>query len=471
MIRKFIYITTIHFLTIMTLAAIVACSSEETSIDNSEENGTFVVTAEVAQQVYLRNYKGSGRVESGIYYLSYPQTDNITYNVASVDFAKEDGTPGIGVVTVPENKELKWESVGGGSTPTFYLDNVKPELADDNSSSTEIILNDKNPYKAGIFDQEEGSNDLLWGTEIASRNDKNIKFDLHHNMSRVRVQITVDHTNELETGDIDLKNAKVYITSLVHKPISYNRLDGSLSLGDDPLYDSLTFVDPDIKAQSWAKIETIPEKPLVEIYTTEDFVLPPQDLLEDERRPHLTIELENGRIYSGILPHAMEVGDKDNNHTEPSYPVALSFLKEHILTIRTIITEDPPELAFMPVWVVQWVDKGDFTIEAHQAGIYTKQEFGKLIEYYQANNEYQLTRYGRLVDDSDSPTNEQKWIFDFFHSIELDYNTIHGAMKRTNGQKDFSFSFNNYTQYIIKDSNSPQPISESKLYNIVTGVE
>lgn len=469
MIRKFIYKTTIHFLTIMTLVAIVACSSEETSIDNSEENGTFVVTAEVAQQVYLRNYKESGRVESGIYYLSYPQTDNITYNVASVDFAKEDGTPGIGVVTVPENKELKWESVGGGPTPTFYLDNVKPELADDNSSSTEIILNDKNPYKAGIFDQEEGSNDLLWGTEIARRNDKNIKFDLHHNMSRVRVQITVDHTNEQNIGDLDLDKAKVYITSLVHTPISYNRLDGSLSLGDNPQYKSLEFVDPEIETLSWAEIIT--EEPLVKRYTTKDFVLPPQDLLEDERRPHLTIELENGRIYSGILPHAMEVGDNNPTHTEPSYPVALSFLKEHILTIRTIITEDPPELAFMPVWVVQWVDKGDFTIEAHQAGIYTEQEFGKLIEYYQANNEYQLTRYGRLVDVPDSPTNEQKWIFDFFHSIELDYDVIHGAMERIKGQKDFSFSFNNYTQYIVKDSNSPQPISESELYNIVTGVE
>ena len=197
-------------------------------------------------------------------------------------------------------------------------------------------------------------------------------------------------------------------------------------------------------------------------------MLPPQGLFDDDRRSKLTITLANGTVYSGILPHAMEIDDNDPAHTEPSYPVALSFLREHILTIRTIVTEDPPELSFMPVKVVKWVDKGRFTLEAHQAGVYTAAEFYKLIEYYSANNEYQLTRYGPLV--TEEGTDVQKWAFDFFQSVVLEESKIKGMMKRTNGQKDFSFNFHNYTIYIKKAGSEPaKATSPEELYNMVTG--
>lgn len=466
------------------LVAVSACSSEESPITpSSEAERTFTVTAKVAREIYTRAHDESGNIIGGIYYLTYMPASGSSHYVASVDFAKEETTPGIGIVTIPDNQELKWANVGGGQTPTFYLDNVSREYAANNSTLTEIIFNEDAPYKAGIWDQDEGSNDLLWSELLAARNDKNINFNLHHNMSRVRVQVTVDRKYAVDPDDLDLEGAVVEISSINQVPISYNRLDGSLTLPTvdatgtaedyNRVYTPLILVDErgttaEANKINWATMPSAEEKEeanSILTYTTKDFVLPPQNLLEDEHRPRLTITLENGKTYSGILPHAMEIEDDNSDHTNPSYPVTLSFLKEHILTIRTVITEDPPELAFMPVQVVQWVDKGNFSIEAHQAGIYTAQEFENLIKYYNDNNEYQLVRYGRLIED------ENRWMFEFFHSVELDYNEIAGKMKPDNDKKkDFSFSFNNYTIY-INNGNNQEGVTSDQLYKIVTGTE
>lgn len=479
-----IYKATGYLLIAIVLAAVTACSSEETTTANSDGNSTFTVVAEVAQQLHSRAYQAEGYVREGIYYLSYPlPTTGNPYNVAWVNFNKDGTTPGIGIVTVPENEELTWnEGVGGGATPTFYLDNVKSELGTDGSDQTRIVFTeDNNPYKAAVFDSIDGTNDLLWGEQMVRRGDKTIYFDLHHNMSRVRVQVTVDHTNEDPKDVLDLKGATVEISSINQTPIAYNRLDGSLELkeldenenNEDiymERYAPLTLVGEGIEEwlDSW-KDETDENK---ETYITHSFVLPPQRLLEKENRPRLTIKLTNGKVYSGILPYAMLIDN--GTHDEPSYPVALYFLKEHILTIRTVITETPPELAFMPVWVMEWVDKKEHSVEAHQSGIYTSKEFYDLIDYYEANNEYHFTRYGEFE--------EGKWRFDFFSSVELDYDKIYDKMKPgttvdgndENKTKDFSFNFNAYTVYVKYEDASKKEVRKTltgpeELYQIVTG--
>ena len=451
----------IRFATAVLLTAAVGCTSESGTVAGPGDGEPVRVGAEVARQIYTRSYQESGKVMYGIYSLTYPLNSGES-NVANVNFNVEGSTPGVGMVIVPPDKELKWIDVGG-STPTFCLDNVKAEYGDETESTlTEIVFNDENPFVAGIFDleAEHPANDLLWGSSMVSHGVKTVNFDLHHYMSRVRVQVTVDRENEKEDGDLDLEGATVSISSLVHKPYSYNRLNGTMSLGDNPSYADLDMVTDEI---NWAKIEDVDKDDVNDIYTTADFVLPPQGLLENELRPVLTITLKNGNKYSGILPHAMEIVDEA--HPSGGYPVALYFLKEYILTIRTVITEEPPTLAFMPVKVVEWVDKGDFTIEAHQAGIYTAEEFRKLVNYYKDNNEYQLVRYGKLNEETGM------WAFDFFHSVILYYNEIHGCMKdRSNKQKDFSFNFNGYSVYILKPGDTePQATTPWELYDIVNG--
>ena len=452
----------------MFAAAAAACSDKQPLPGDRDGEDTFTVIAEVAHQLESRASLNEGYVTEGIYHLSYPDAaKNGLYSVASVDFHKENSSPGIGIVTAPGNKELKWTGIGGGPNPTLYLDNVDPALADAGSTAERVVFNEaENPYRAALFDNIDGKNDLLWGERQAERNARNINFDLHHNMSRLRVRVTVDRTNQHNEGDLELEGATVEISSLNQVPLAFNRLDGSLELGTEPdRYSPLKLVDPD--NIEWNRIEVDKNDSNITTYITKDFILPPQGLLEDEHRPRLTITLANGRVYSGILPHAMVIDDGKGSGSEPSYPVALYFLKEHILTIRTLITEEPPQLGFMPVWVIEWVDKGEFHIDAHQAGIYTAPEFYKLIEYYNDKNEFQLARYGTIKKDDDG---SEKWHFQVFHGLELDYSKIQGQMKPGGGDfKDFFFTFNNYGVSVRKDGGDPQNINETTLYDIVTG--
>lgn len=451
------------------MAVVAAGCDPESGADGEREEGDIVrVAAEVARQISTRAYQEQGKVTEGTYYLTYP-TSNDSKQLAEVRFGVEGSASDIGMVIVPpDSKELKWIDVGGGATPTFYLDNVERRYAvEEKSTLTEIVFNEDNPFVAGLFDLTENAaarpaNDLLWGSQQASRGAKMVSFDLHHYMARVRVQVTVDRTNEQENGDLDLEGATVTISSLVHKPYSYNRLDGTMALSapdENPAYETLTLVGTgdDGETYHWNEMVDEDRNGLNDVYTTCDFVLPPQGLLEDDGRPVLTIQLADkadgtkGKVYSGILPHAMEIDD--------GYPVALSFLKEYILTIRTVVTETPPELSFMPVQVVQWVDKGDFTIEAHQSGVYTVAEFDNLVKYYNENNTYQLVRYGKFNEE------KKKWVFDFWHSVTLDYEKIKGCMKdRSKEQKEFEFRFNNFKIWL---SDRTDPITEKELYDIV----
>lgn len=483
-IREIRYKTVIWLSITVILFAMVACSSEDRVVADPEEGEALIVTAEVASQLHSRaqNYDELGNVTGGSYRLSYPLANaNNSYTVAQVNF-KEDGDipSGIGYVSTFNSNQLKWKDVGG-SAPTFYLDNVIPKGDTDKATSTVIYFTDDyNPYKAALFNEDE--NDLLWGEkQVQNGTTKNINFELHHNMARLRVQVTVDQTN----GDLDLTNATVEISSINQVPLSYNRLDGSLTLREvenetdeayREVYTSLTLVDPK-NGLNWEKSEK-------DVYVSQDFVLPPQNLLENTYRPRLIITFNmdgEKRVYSGILPYAMSIY-KENEADNTKYPVTLSFLKEHILTIRTVITGDPPELIFMPVWVVNWVYKGEFSLEAHQSGIYKAEEFYKLIDYYRAGNEYQLTRYGRLITEEG-----KKWVFDFFHYVTLDYKEIYGKMKReeVEANTDFSFDFKGYTVTVVqyeeengeyqRDENGELIIKESKsvtseeLYQIVRG--
>ena len=440
----------------------VGCTSDPAIPEDPAEGTTVRVSAEVARQLYTKGYRESGDVVDGTYYLTYPAASGADA-LATVRFGQETETPGMGIV-MKESAALKWIDVKQ-PTPTFFLDNVSP-ASSSGSDATEVVFSDSyNPFKAGLFDQVNGNNDLLWGSTTATHGTKTVNFDLHHYMSRLRVEITVNHTNGYEEDNLDLieKEATVSITNLIHTPLSYNRLDGSLALGNQ--YAELELVNTAINWEKTPGKDDAGSDPSdKDVYITQDFVLPPQNLLEDENRPKLVIQLNNGTVYSGILPHAMLVVDETTN--EITYPVALHFLKEHILTIRTTITEDPPELIFMPVTVVQWVDKGEFTVEAHQAGIYTATEFSRLISYYASNNEYQLIRYGKLVQGQESA--DEKWEFVFFHSVTLDYDTIAGSMSdRTKGQKDFYFTFNNYAVYVQKTGAAPEQVTPEELYKIV----
>lgn len=427
------------------------------------------VTACLADHVYARSYQEEGDVVTGKYYLSYPaNNDTKEYTVAIVDFDRQDAeTPGLGIVNTLDGPELKWSDVYG-SPVTFYLDNVPQTYG--TGAIVEFTEGD-NPFVAGIFDNKEGTNDLLWGEKSVNSGTRSLGFDLHHNMSRVRVQVEVRHEDN-SVEEITLEGASVKITNLYAESSSYNRLDGTLALKEDGPYE-VQIVKPGVTGYDWVS-ETEDTEEGKTVYMSPDIILPPQSIAEDAMRSRLEITLKNGTVYSGILPHAMLIAASPGS--ELTYPVTLAFLKEYVMTIHTVITEEPPELAFMPVWVADWVDKGEFTLEGHQSGVYTTNEFYRLIQYYKDNNEYQLVRYGYLFTPKDSSDDTQEWNFDFWSSVTLNFSDIAGKMtpgtvvadKGTT--KNFTFSFHNYGVFVYNgDESTAVKVTESQLYQIVTG--
>ena len=413
----------------------------------SEPAAEITVTAGITAEIVSKAYQQEGPVENGEYNLTFPSNINDTYTVAKVLFSD---TP-VGHVTIGTETPLKWSNVGGGSSPTFYLDNLPERFR--GTGTTVTFPSDDNPYVAAVYDAEngEGENDLLWGSKPVSRNTGTIHVDLNHVMARVRVEITVDNTN----GEIDLSDATVTLTKINQTPKSFNRLDGTLALDlSSDRYTDLVLVDTQQK-KGW-KTDSDKE----DTYYTPDYILPPQELLKGLDRPHLIIKTKGGDTYSGILPSAMLIPDGTHDG-EPSYPVELSFLSRYVLTIRTVLTNAPPTLTFMPVYVVNWVDKGTYDLEAHQSGIYTAEEFYKMMEYYNAGNNYQLDRYGKKKDGT--------WIFGLWHSIVLEYDKINGKMTNNENCGSFSFNYNNYSVSVQNGDAEPTAVDASKLYAILTG--
>lgn len=412
--------------------AIVSCTKD--GIPDPDGEKPVRIGARTALELQSRAYQASGEVSSGTYYLTYTARDKAKA-VAKAEFGNSETGEKNGIVTLPSGDRLLWKFITDESVSTFCLDNVVPKSLGVGDGTTVTFGSDNNPFKAGRFDEVNGTNDLLWGTRDVSRNAENIHFDLHHNMSRVRVQVTVNRKNSTE-GALNLDGAEVKITSLIHTPLSFNRLDGTLALGEDPDYDDLVLVHAD------GTIDWNPDPELnksegdTEMRTTYDFVLPPQ-ALSDENRPRLVITLADGSVYSGILPHAMEINSPEYKNP---YPVALSFLKEHILTLRTEITEAPPSLSFMPVTVVEWIDRGSFTLEGHQAGIYTTKDFEDLLHWWDEYNEDQLARYGLLEEDG------KKWMFSFWGPIDV--MLADRKMKVTGEKKDYYFKFHGFKHLV-----------------------
>lgn len=459
MISNIKYISFLSTTILLSALMATGCTESQPEGKDSLPSIPVIVEGKVATSLNSRAYQVSGQVKDGQYYLSYDDKGTNTQQVALVNFGNP-ASPETGIVTTYEKDELRWDMVG--ESTLMFLDNVKGSETSYLNSTTINFTDTYNPFIAAPFDSINGRNDLLWGSVEAVRGSGKINFPLYHNMSRLRVIITADATNEIMGGEVGLeKGATVKITSLAQTPESYNRLNGELSLGENPQYSDLTLVDNTIPGEGIDWIHNYypdEDNQNIQTFITADFVLPPQ-ILQDEDRPQLVITTSGGKTFSGILPHAMQVNYPDH---ESPYPVALAFLRQHILTIETVITQDPPELVFMPVKVIEWVDKGEWTLEGHQAGVYLASDFYDLIKYYREGNLYQLERYGYYDEE------EKIWIFNFWRSTLLDAQEIANKMnQKPTGMTGFRFVFNGFSQ-MLKIGEDIKSVTPNQLYDLVT---
>ena len=473
---------TIYSLTLIAFSTIFfgGCK-DDNFIDEPDmtANGEVLkITASMNPVTNSRAYIQSGEVDQGTFTITYPyyyQTTDAGSNAWRHYYAYGEvsfqGTTGFAYnITNQGPVELKWAPTSSGANngvyvrpnyetgATMFLDNVaygtgatngNPALKD----SLISLPQTNNPYVAAMFDSITGSNDLLWGKSYANKNAQWVHFPLHHYMSRLKVNVTVDNSGDHKLT-IKLDSATMKITNLLLTPKSYDRLTGTLyfieqtngllkndtvkypaDYNDFQLVYGLDQIEENPTLTGWKQI-TVPEEGNgdIKIFSTEDFVFPPQDLLTDENRPRLVItipskDVNNGIDYpdrdsvefSGYIPRSMFIQGSGDQQLIPD---RLNFLKEYVLTLNTTLTPGNPELEFMPVTVEQWVDKGHLSPKANQAGIGSAADFYKLIKTYNIYNTFQLGRYGYIMDKESG-----KWNFQMRATgVELELDSIQGKM-------------------------------------------
>ena len=380
------------------------------------------------EDVAATRAQGSKPVTSGVYYMTYPNASDInTYSVCNVSFHD-----GFGFATTWNDKELKWEDVGSIASSdvhtNFYLDNVAPPY-DDNPNATEIFFTESyHPFDAAVYDGDGGSNDLLWGSALVDLyTNSEITIGMRHYLSRVSVIVTVDNTLT-SAQEINFEEGSVRITNVVKKGRSFNRTNGRVTL--DTEYDDLELA----VNGNWGSVTKDETEPNISYYETQNFVLPPQALRTDERRPRLVLDVPQPdgtiRTYSGVIPRVMMVDGS---------PATMAFDPEKNLTLRVKISQDKLRIESIVAYVQDWVNKGSFLVSANSAAILSTEDLEYLISIYQEGNYDKIKRYGYL---DTSPDGESVWSFNIFPVVSLDFNEVAGKMGPP--APDFSFDMSTY---------------------------
>ena len=540
----------------------VSCTIDDTADmpkpGDSEQSDYVRVSASVRATLASRAAKEWGRVDQGEFVLTYPFSMSVvnndttyTYNTAKVKFGTE-GLENMGFVTYyDERKEanvaLKWSEIVLRKTPSaiFYLDNVPTSLhnADSplqktlNSHQNLVIFygdedypapEETNPFRAGLFDRENGTNDLLWGWTVAEKNAKIVRFEdtdqgdyrLHHNMSRLRVVIDAKQ-RDAETNEVVnfSQDVKLRLLKLHHEPLYFDRSSGNLTLMPEPEENNvLTLVqfengeeagtdptdadDPDSAVIPWAKIEEVKDTDnpgkTFKRYTSYDFVVPPQELDNADKRPMLQLIVPAQYVpgknpadpevyYEANLPQNMYYTKKEGDDATDLPAMPFSFMKEYDMTIRAVVGPPDLELRFAPVQVQDWVNLGAQEISGNQAGIYTNQDFYDFLNCYRAQNDVRLERYGYRASD-DEPWKILFWSSALkLHKKDEDITASDGSTKREEGIENyledcvdtdffkdnpFQFVFNNNVVTLTDDEQYPKLDGASgqlRLYSYVTG--
>lgn len=467
-----------HIISLLSAVILLSCSESELMTEPTVTDVSLRIAAEIQGAKNTRTYQSSGVINEGRYYMSYINSLGES-QISEVEFRN-----GNGHISIGNDKYLEWDQIGynAGSETTslFFLDNVSPDEGEQIGNIVNFT-EEFNPFVAGVLDKEDGSNDLLWGERQIARNSPIVNFQLHHCMAMVNVELTYEKDINGIPEDFKIEEATVSISKLLKTPKSYNRETGELSFtrmqanegasdNPEPLeYEEITLVDKDYPWEDPDHSEKDGKE--ITVYKSKDFVLPPQELLTTDERPRLSIKIPMGDgdeiTYSGVIPRAMEMTMTDGS----TVPMTLALLREYCLTLHVRLSPDPVEIIFMPVTVVDWVDKGTVLINADQAGINDEAgflEFINVLKNYTSGQEDKLERFGY------KDTGE-KWKFNIFSELsfdlsdenqELKLEDIKGVLKDI-ALPDFTFNMHNWKIYIYSEDQNYVLTTSEELYNFL----
>lgn len=391
---------TIFLLTIWAGLMLLACTKQEEVYSDTDK---VCLSASIGS---MTTRVDDGGVESGTYYLTYNSSGA---KVCMVTFAASKGYP-----LVSDNgiyQFLKWNDVmpEKDGKYLFTLDNLS------NKDNPETVTLGE-AYKAAPLNDKL---DIVWGKQTVEKGEESagVNFALSHRMSKISLEISVDASDIV----LDGKQVKITLTDVISEPATFNRTSGFVSVTGKQRLNVIELHN--------GKLNQEDSK-----YTIPSWIFPPQDF-DGKNWPKLRIEFDD-KIYEGTLNHYMvQEGSLDT-------PVEMTGFESGLhLTLKAKLskTTDEVELIFMPVWVRKWEEIDNIGIGAKQRGVYTEEDYARLVTAYNSDSQDEnvLYEYG-TKDDSG------KWTFDLFRNIG-DTGGQETMLKFKNDE--FEINFHSYTVY------------------------
>lgn len=236
-----------------------------------------------------------------------------------------------------------------------YWDNInrKKELTFSNSLDIKEEENKQDPI------------DILWGkTTIASGND--ISFTLQHKMAKAQVELTIPETWTVKS---------IRLTELKRQYTFSNSNGNVIANGNNGAIEIDNFTTSTTTS------------------TTGATLLPPQDKGENSELEVIINDGSNDRTFHRKLPTAMaeEIGEGKWQD------ILLRFRAGYMLRLEATVTDNSDnEIHFTYATLEKWVDKGNGTISARPAGIYTIADWNAFATAYNTTpkDEIRLLKYG-----------------------------------------------------------------------------
>ena len=280
---------------------------------------------------------------------------------------------------------LKWSNISPVTSFDFTIDNLgyaNESAYNAASGFMEWTDEDKTVTYAAQKEWYDGSgipkhtNDIIWGSGTArySNEGKDVSYaELTHRMTRVSVAF-VNLTEQQ-------KIMTVKLTNLVLKPESFNRVDGTVAIAENPKREDYML----FSKENGDELDVIRDDTAEDTYlehVTTNYILPPQALSEDHW-PEIVVtytdETGKTREVRGLIPH--DILNEDGNTWE-----ALDGLNAgNHLTIVAEIKDEIPDIVFTAK-VRKWINLGPVTVSAGPdkgtPGIRNMEELKRCIELY-----------------------------------------------------------------------------------------
>lgn len=404
---------TIFLLTIWAGLMLLACTKQEEVYSDTDK---VCLSASIGS---MTTRVDDGGVESGTYYLTYNSSGA---KVCMVTFAKSKGYP-----LVSDNgiyQFLKWNDV----TPVdgkyqFTLDNL-----DDKDNPETVTLGEA--YKAAPLNDELNDKlDIVLGKQTVEKGEESagVNFALSHRMSKISLEISVGTPGIA----LDGKPVKITLTDVISEPATFNRTSGAVSVAGKQRSEIVLY-DGEFDSNQSEPTYSIPS-----------WIFPPQTF-DESKWPKLRIEFDD-KIYEGTLNHYMvQEGSLDT-------PFEMTGFKSGLhLTLRAKLskTTDEVELIFMPVWVRKWKEIDNIGIGAKQRGVYTKEDYARLVTAYNSNSQDEQDE--NVLDEYGTKDDSGKWTFVLFRNIGTAEDVNNMPKFKDDG---FGINFNGYTVYGCGDIN------------------